>query len=81
MTEPEYESVRILRLQPGDTIVVRLADNYPPGVVQSIKDQLEPKFPDHEVLVLGPNVDLELVCAEDLNDHVWTADDEEDEDA
>lgn len=58
---PEYESVRILRLQPGDTIVVRLAYEPSRPVIHAVKAQLEPKFPGHEILVLGPNEDIEIV--------------------
>jgi uncharacterized protein (DUF58 family) len=59
--EGEYESIRILRLQPGDVVVVRLADHIDKLTAEKIRDDLKPKFPDHEVLVLGPNADLEIV--------------------
>jgi hypothetical protein len=59
--EVEYESVRILRLQPGDVVVVRLADRMDKHTAETIRNDLKPKFPDHEVLILGPNADLEIV--------------------
>jgi hypothetical protein len=59
--QPELESVRVLRLQPGDVVVVRLADRIDKHAAETIRNDLRPKFPDHEVLVLGPNADLEIV--------------------
>jgi hypothetical protein len=60
-SEAEYESVRILRLQPGDVVVVRFADRIDKLTAETIRNDLKPKFPDHEVLVLGPDADLEIV--------------------
>jgi hypothetical protein len=72
--EAEYESVRILRLQPGDVIVVRIADRIDKPAAEAIRDDLKPKFPDHEVLVLGPDADLEIVRDGDSSRCRWYTD-------
>ena len=73
MTDPDqYESVRILRLQPGDVLVVRLDADITRQQAHDIRQELKPKFPDNEVLVLGRGVDVEIFRAEEPPTHTFT---------
>lgn len=53
MSDPvDLEHVRILRLQPGDTVVLQLDYRAPTHVIHHAKDLLRATFPDNECLVL-----------------------------
>lgn len=58
----EFESVRILRLQPGDEIVVRVSDR---GIssddLRRIKSTAEGLWPGHRIVVLHNGIDIEVV--------------------
>ena len=45
-------AVTLLRYEPGDTLVVALADQPPDYVLKSLREQLRKKYPECEVLVL-----------------------------
>lgn len=48
---PEIEEVRVLRLQPGDILVARVAEEATPDAIEGIRKRLEAMFPDHKTLV------------------------------
>lgn len=58
----QFEEVRILRLQPGDEIVVKVTDR---GVstddLQRIKSAAEELWPDNRVIVLHDGIDIEVI--------------------
>lgn len=55
-----YRIVR-LRLKPGDTVVLRLAETPTPDRVKALKEDLRGVFPDNKVAVLGPDAELQIV--------------------
>lgn len=54
MTESEIvpEEVRRLRLEPGDRLIVRVADRWTPQQIHEYQDYLRTAFPDNDVLVI-----------------------------
>ncbi len=59
---PEID-VRRLHLNPGDHLVVRLNGRAAPEHIAFLKDQLKPRFPDNEILVVDQGTDLLVVGA------------------
>ena len=60
MTLLEAAEVRILRLQPGDEIVLTIRDRRVTGeMLDELRAQAEERWPDYRVTVLG-NVDMEV---------------------
>ena len=49
----ELESVKVLRLEPGDVIVAKLADHHDYAVAEKARTRLEDCFPGHKVVILG----------------------------
>jgi hypothetical protein len=59
----ELESVRILRLEPGDEIVLRVdARGIGPKSIERIKEMAEERWPGHRVTVMD-RIDIEVVRA------------------
>jgi len=59
MTEPELEHVKVMRLEPGDVIVARVAPGTTWEDAQRLKDTLQVKFPGHEAMVTaGAELDV-----------------------
>lgn len=56
----EFESVRILRLEPGDEIVLRVGSIGEESIL-ALKAQAKERWPDHRVTVLHHSVDIEVV--------------------
>jgi hypothetical protein len=56
-----FESTRILRLQPGDVVVLRVAmSDLSEAEHQDVMDRAKVFFPDHKVMVLEPGAELEV---------------------
>ena len=60
-SEPEFESVRILRLEPGDEIVLTLRDRATHAHVDDIRKRVEERWPNHKVTVLAEGIDMAVV--------------------
>jgi hypothetical protein len=52
-TGEELEEVRVLRVQPGDTIVITVDSALRQKEFDEVAARLKDRFPDNEVLVLG----------------------------
>lgn len=57
----ELEDVRRLALKSGDVLVVRLDRWVEPRRVAEISDILHRMVPGHEVMVLGPGAEIEVL--------------------
>lgn len=58
----EFEEVRILRLQPGDEIIVRVArQRAEPENLEQVRRLAEERWPNNRVTVLSGDVDIEIV--------------------
>jgi Rad3-related DNA helicase len=55
------ESVRVMRLQPGDTIVIKSAYRISQEVAEHLKRELETRYSGYRVLVLDQGIDIEVV--------------------
>ena len=55
----ELESVKVLRLEPGDVIVAKLADHHNYDVAEKARMRLEECFPGYKVVILG-GIDVEV---------------------
>lgn len=62
---PTLEDVKRLRLDPGDTLVVRLAAPWTDQNRQELADRLKLAFPDNQVLVTDPGVELTVMSPEE----------------
>ena len=60
-TPTEFESVRILRLEPGDEIVLTLAERSMVAHVEEIRKMAEERWPGHPVTVLANGIDMTVV--------------------
>lgn len=56
----DIESVRILRLKPGDEIVLKVSRTYGEKDLLHLKSQAEKHWPGHRIIVLS-DVDIEVV--------------------
>lgn len=56
-----FESTKILRLQPGDIVVLRVASDLSEREHQDTMDRAKVLFPDHEVLVLAHDADVQVL--------------------
>jgi hypothetical protein len=64
MSTIDIEDVKRLHLQPGDTLVLRLADTWPDDdTAAEFSKHFTDAFPGHKVVILGPGADLEVVTA------------------
>lgn len=43
--------IEVLRLQPGDVLVVSLEGHVPGDIYARVAEQMRERFPDHEVIV------------------------------
>ena len=57
----EIEDVKRITLHPGDTLVAKVAMNLSQEQANRIRHELKAIFPDHQVLITTPDVDLEIV--------------------
>lgn len=59
-SEPGFESVRVMRLQPGDVVVIEV--NYPVSAkdIDQFKARLERTFPGHKAIVLDNGARLTI---------------------
>lgn len=48
---PEIEEVRVLRLQPGDVIIARVANDTTAETAMGVRQNLEGAFPGYRVIV------------------------------
>lgn len=56
------EDVKRLRLEPGDTLVLRAAAPMEEEILDALREQMRAAFPDHRTLVLvGSDLDLTAV--------------------
>jgi hypothetical protein len=58
------EDVKRLRLEPGDTLVLRLGHFLPADVVAHLQAQMKAAFPNHRTVVLADDMELEVVSGE-----------------
>lgn len=58
---PEFESVRILRLEPGDEIVLTLKDKATHADADQLRKMAEERWPGHRVSVVSAGIDMTMV--------------------
>jgi hypothetical protein len=63
--EVEAEEVRILRLQPGDALVLRFVREISAERARRIKTLMSDQFPGNKILVLSGEVELTVLREED----------------
>lgn len=56
--------VEVLRLQPGDTLVLRIHTDVIPAQLDEWRAILKAKFPGHEVIILGGGASLSVARVE-----------------
>jgi hypothetical protein len=61
----EAEEVRILRLQPGDALVLRFVREISAERARRIKTLMSDQFPGNKILVLSGEVELTVLREED----------------
>ena len=61
LVQHQIKDLERVRLEPGDTLVVRLHSRQPPGEIGRLGDRLHMAFPDNKVLVLYGDMDLFVV--------------------
>jgi hypothetical protein len=54
----QFQEARVLRLQPGDVLVMSVNHQLSDRETAELRQQANVLFPDHEVLVLGPDVNV-----------------------
>jgi hypothetical protein len=55
-----FESVRVMRLQPGDTIALHVKDHLTNMARAVLHDQLKRTFPDHETIIVDGGAELSI---------------------
>lgn len=55
-----------LSLKPGATVVVKLTTELTTEMARLIRADLEPRFPDNEILILEPGLELSVVRPESI---------------
>lgn len=50
------------RLEPGDVVVVRVSRHLSAAAAGAITSDLKDAFPDHQVVVLPPDINLEVIA-------------------
>jgi hypothetical protein len=58
---PSFGTIRILRLEPGDTVVLTIPEALGPRRAEEIDAILKEQFPGHKVLVLHGGWDLAVI--------------------
>ena len=56
--------IRRLRLNPDDRLVVQLSGPATRDKIDVIREQLQPRFPDNEILIVDRDTDLLVVGAD-----------------
>lgn len=56
----DFESVQLLRLQPGDIVVLHVSGELSMQDWSDINDRAKATFPDQQVVVLGDDTDLQV---------------------
>lgn len=72
MTEPvrdaddvlPLEHVRVLRLEPGDTLVLAYPDHLTVEMAEHLKEKLQREFPGHKAIVLDGGASFDVLRAE-----------------
>lgn len=64
MSTAELESVKMMRLQPGDTIVVESGVHLTADQAAKLRSQAEEQFPGYHVVVLTGGATLSVVHPE-----------------
>lgn len=59
--EKLLQTASILRLEPGDRIIVKSERRIPRSAFLRLKSQLQERFPDNDVVVLEAGVSLEVL--------------------
>jgi hypothetical protein len=54
------ESVKVMRLQPGDTVVIKTNRVLNEEMARELKRQADEKWPDNEVVLLVNGLDVEV---------------------
>lgn len=54
---------KVVRVQPGDVVFLKVARKVTASMVEAIKEQAQPLWPDNKVVV-GMGVDIEVIRAE-----------------
>lgn len=62
MNLPEVEAVKLVRVEPGDVVFVKVGRIVSKDEIVSLRDMIKPLFPDNEVVV-GCDADIEIVRA------------------
>lgn len=61
MSDIKLKDVKRLRLNPGDSLVVRLGEELTEEDIQRAMDNLKEVFPDNKILILGRDYELEVL--------------------
>jgi hypothetical protein len=56
-----FESVRVMRLQPGDIIALHVKDHLTQMARAILRDQLKRTFPDHETIIIDGDAQVTIV--------------------
>lgn len=57
----QFESAKVLRLQPGDVVVLRVGHDLSDSEHHDFVERMQALFPDHKIVVLGPGVELQVL--------------------
>ena len=55
------EDIKTITLKPGQVLVVQTETRLPPRVAEDWKKQLEPLFPNNQVLIIDKSISLSVV--------------------
>ena len=61
----EVESVKMMRLEPGDRVVLLFPGPLPKRALAVLRDQLDRMFPDNPVIILDNGATLEVLKGAD----------------
>lgn len=56
----QFESAKVLRLQPGDVVVLRVGHDLGEHENHEFVERMQLLFPDHKIVVLGPGTELQV---------------------
>jgi hypothetical protein len=56
----QFESAKVLRLQPGDVVVLQVGHDLSEREYRDFTEQTQLLFPDHKIVVLGPGAELQV---------------------
>lgn len=69
MSDPEVGAelvaTQVLRLQPGDILVVKSERRLTVEQATALREHVKERIPDHEVLVIPPDLDLAVLRQEE----------------